>query len=87
MNENKIDCESVYLVADSKPAELNSKPISAAPVSPAGADEIGPLTIRSKVNWKLLLCMLFVVSVVGFFTSPCTILLWAGLWEWLLQRQ
>lgn len=70
MNENKIDCESVYLVADSKPAELNSKPISAAPVSPAGADEIGPLTIRSKVNWKLLLCMLFVVSVVGFFYKP-----------------
>ncbi len=67
MHEKKIDHETINLVADSVPAASNSKVLS--PVSSADAI-VEPLTIRSKTNWKVLLCILLVMLVGGIFYKP-----------------
>lgn len=75
MYENKTDQESINVVADSQSTESSSKPISKSTSvvpdpPPASLDEIGPLTIKSKVNWKVLLGFLVAMLVVGVFYKP-----------------
>lgn len=74
MHEDHADNEN-NVVTDTETAEANPTLTLAAPMrsavpAPTTLSQIEPLTIRSKINYKVALCMLVVVIVAGLFYKP-----------------
>lgn len=70
MQENKV--ETINLVEDLQSGESKEQATLVVPTasSSARADEIEPLTIRRKVNWRVLLAISGVALVAGIFYKP-----------------